>query len=77
MMSSSQVFEGDEISTELDRGRTGCKEMGVGEVSGLRRTPAGEGGFSRQSALPSTDKSGAPCLVAQGYLSFQNSLQNR
>lgn len=51
--------------------------MGVGEVSGLRRTPVGEGGFSRQSALPTTDKNVAPCVVAQGYLSTQNSLQNR
>lgn len=76
MVSKSQVFEGEEISTELDRGRMRCKEMGEGEVSGLRRTPAGEGGFSRQSALPTTDKNGAPCVVAQGYLSLQNSLQN-
>lgn len=62
--------EGDESSGELRRGRMGRKEMRVGEVSGLRRTPAGEGGLSRQSDLPTTDKNEEPCVVAQSYLSL-------
>lgn len=49
----------------LDRDRKGWEEAGVGEVRGLRRMAAGEGGLSRQSALLTTDKNGYLWAVAQ------------
>lgn len=50
----------------------------MGEVRGLRRTAAGGGGSSGQSALLPTDKDGYLWVVAQKQLfTLKNTLSNR